>query len=221
MICTNLTIAIPTIIKYDLCINLIGMIDRGNVTPEKIHIVDNGKLFNQRFNASTVTTPVEVYTPDRNIGVAASWNYFLRNNSGIVMILNDDVVISDVTIGDVMEAYGTGEGIDIMFSYGRGFCLFLLDSNNITSKVGYFDEQFWPAYYEDVDFMRRFVLAGAKAVNIDRIKIEHAGSATLREQQKTGTNKDHDSNFTKNKNYYIKKWGGLPPDEKYNTPFNK
>lgn len=83
-------------------------------------------------------------------------------------------------------------------------------------KVGEFDENFKPAYYEDNDYHYRINLAGLKAIVLPTSMFYHYGSRTQLEAigrpLATGTS---------NMQYYIKKWGGLPGREIYKTPFNK
>ena len=99
---------------------------------------------------------------------------------------------------------------------GGGFSVFALTAD-VIEKVGWFDENYAPAYFEDNDFDYRCRLAG---VNIRSIPsgMQHRTSSTLREDpdykaQNSGT-------FASNKERYLAKWGGPPYMEKFTTPFD-
>jgi hypothetical protein len=84
-------------------------------------------------------------------------------------------------------------------------------------EIGYLDENFFPAYYEDNDHRYRMKLAGLEWEYFP-LEYEHIVSATIKrdpvlmaKNQKT---------FKENGRYYIEKWGGLPGQEKYLTPFD-
>ena len=88
----------------------------------------------------------------------------------------------------------------------------------LLNRVGYFDENFFPGYFEDNDYRYRIKLTNTKITSIP-LTNEHQTSSTLRSsilfQQK------NNFTFQENYNYYIKKWGGPPNEETYVTPFNK
>jgi hypothetical protein len=84
-------------------------------------------------------------------------------------------------------------------------------------EIGYLDENFFPAYYEDNDHRYRMKLAGLEWEYFP-LEYKHIVSATIKrdpvlmaKNQKT---------FKENGRYYIEKWGGLPGQEKYLTPFD-
>jgi GT2 family glycosyltransferase len=83
-------------------------------------------------------------------------------------------------------------------------------------RVGQFDENFKPAYYEDNDYHYRINLAGLKAIVVPTSMFYHYGSRTNAEA--------FDKPFidsSPNHMYYREKWGGDPTLETYKTPFNK
>jgi len=96
----------------------------------------------------------------------------------------------------------------------HNLCLF---SRNLFSKIGYVDVNFFPAYFEDNDYARRAQLANLKMVQLVSSHYFHFWSRTIYEENMKKTN---DKYFPKNKKYYIKKWGGVPGQEKITTPEN-
>ena len=103
--------------------------------------------------------------------------------------------------------------------YITGFHNCSLISRHYFEKVGYVDTGFYPAYFEDLDYVKRGRLA-----DMDHFKLKgsfylHDESSTIRSQMKQ---KKANSNryFRLNEGYYRMKWGSLTHgNEKYNIPF--
>jgi GT2 family glycosyltransferase len=84
-------------------------------------------------------------------------------------------------------------------------------------EVGYLDENFFPAYYEDNDHRYRMKQAGIEWEYLP-LKYQHAVSATIKRDPAIYAR--NRMTFKENGRYYIEKWGGLPGQEKYTTPFD-
>ena len=93
--------------------------------------------------------------------------------------------------------------------------------------IGYFDQNFWPAYFEDADYFRRLELSGIPTLWDERILLEHNRSQTVRADFLL--KRLHDERTRRNEQYYIRKWGGLrgwggpdapPGQELFAHPFN-
>ena len=105
---------------------------------------------------------------------------------------------------------------------GPDFSGFLIRPS-IVDKIGYFDENFWPAYFEDNDMATRIHKAGLHAKRVSTAPYYHYGSTTVNNNPaikkliQNGT-------FEKCKKYFIEKWGNMPSevlDELgYDYPFN-
>lgn len=89
---------------------------------------------------------------------------------------------------------------------------------SITDTIGYFDENFFPAYFEDNDMHYRIKLSPYKIGSLSTALFYHFGSKT---QNKSHMPVVPAILFRKNQDYYISKWGGPPRREKYTKPFNK
>lgn len=90
---------------------------------------------------------------------------------------------------------------------------------DIFDKLGYTDVNFYPAYYEDNDFVRRAILDGTikeKSKFLDNAKYFHFWSRTIKQETGGSTHQF----FRKNEAFYKLKWGGLWGSETYDTPFN-
>lgn len=84
--------------------------------------------------------------------------------------------------------------------------------------VGYFDEMFSPAYFEDNDSHRRIRLAGYEAAQWT--PYFHYGSTTIDTDPERKAEVQVHGKFQANRDYYIRKWGGPPGSEIYTIPFN-
>lgn len=82
--------------------------------------------------------------------------------------------------------------------------------------IGYFDENFAPAYYDDTDYSLRARRAGLKSLVAPDTNLRHAGSGSLEQVDRNV----HDDQFMRNQGYYFRKWGGEKGYELYEQPFN-
>lgn len=183
----------------------------------------------------------------QNAGVSRSWNQGIvlaknKYHSKTFFIPNNDVIIRRDTLPRMYDILGISDyllvsALDVkskcqtvhdfeffplpllpLLKEAPDFSCFMMNVETI-EKVGWFDEEFYPAYFEDNDYHRRINLAGYKAVTSNKIPYYHYGSMTIKEgaEIKRLTN----ANYLHNKAYYKKKWGGDPGNEVFDTPFNK
>lgn len=179
-----------------------------------------------------------------NSGVAHAWNegikLGLEKGYEFFLILSDDIILlqeidnlieefkkleksenylilSGRRIIDGMTNINTQEGATKMT--GCDYACFTF-SNKLIDKVGYFDEKFYPAYFEDNDMDYRIKLAGFTSGGSPTLKFVTRGSVTLEILGDTEKGKQIKNGFIKNKEYYVKKWGGIPSQEIYTIPFN-
>jgi len=97
--------------------------------------------------------------------------------------------------------------------YPTGMAAFIIEPTRFLSTIGYFDEGFSPAYYEDNDILYRIRLRGEKAIVYEPSMIYHHGRGT---SEAIGV-----SDWSLQRDYYVKKWGGPPGSEIYRNPFNE
>jgi GT2 family glycosyltransferase len=90
-------------------------------------------------------------------------------------------------------------------------------TRHVLREVGWFDENFVPAYYEDNDYLWRCKLAGVSVVNIPSGYF-HDGSSTIKSNSVYATR--NMKSFPSNGEYYRAKWGGYPGSEQFERPFN-
>jgi GT2 family glycosyltransferase len=221
----QITLCVPTLNRYDDCKKMIQSATKGTISPTTAIIVDQGGTF--PFHDMHFTIPIGGTSPGRNIGVAAAWNFMIQaaveSDAEYIICANDDVTFHENTVELLYEALLSGA----VFAYPgeanragntmNAFSLFMARPS-LFERIGPFDENFWPAYFEDNDYAYRMKLQGLE-LTAAPCSYEHIGSATrksLSEQDRT----QHDHSFRVIRGYYRAKWGGLPSNEIFTTPFN-
>ena len=158
-----------------------------------------------------------IYRPDSNMGVAASWNFLCRSifNDGSThaLILNDDVYFGR-TIDELNVFLNQNIHKDFIGGTSDRSC-FIIPKKTF-ELVGGFDESFYPAYYEDNDYLYRMRLLAMNVMSVPFMNpVKWRKSSTM---EKGGISHYDIENCKK---YYMEKWGGLPEHEIFKTPFNK
>lgn len=206
-------VGIPTINQPELlneCVNAVLQ----HLPSVTIFIYNNGK---SRYLNMKNYKNIKVMHSGSNIGVAASWNIMLTDMKSMGMdyglILNDDIVISE-KITQIHE-YINRNNKPAFARIMNDWSIFLISMATF-QKVGLFDDNFFPAYYEDCDYQYRMKLA---KINVDYPNF--LVPAVYRTSCSIKTDPSLNDNYLTNKEYYEKKWGGSPFQETYTTPFNK
>lgn len=207
----NFFIGIPTVNRADLLNEALKkyVIDFPNT---KIIIVDNGRQNIWRDHKN-----IWIAKQQKNLGVAGSWNLLLKHQLKIwdnALILNDDIYLgkTEEDINVILELF---ENDDMILGKGVNWSVFLI-RKRLVEQIGYFDENIYPAYFEDNDFAYRMYLAGKTKVNTEMLNpVIYRNSMTIQK------NPELNHNFEKNRQYYISKWGGEPTKETFTKPFNK
>lgn len=183
------------------------------------------------------------------VPLAAAWNKGLKDaiadGCEYIGIFNDDILLSPNTLDNLVESFDDPSIVlssannihghldnpyDIFTYEGQNkdnstssehpnYSCFMV-KNDYIEKIGTFDENFIPAWYEDNDSHRRIKLLGFKGICTTHASCVHFGGTT------TVNMVSPDSSVSVH--YYIYKWGGLPdshpvPDdakEKFDYPYN-
>ena len=209
-------ILIPTINRKDLLMEALGHYKHDYPNTQTI-ILDNGNQGIQTPNTSHYT--VHSLLDKGNLGVAGSWNYLIETaieyyNYDYFLVLNDDIVLKcgEGAINALIEKWGQNN-----FHIPRPFynwSAFLMN-RWIYEKVGGFDTNFKKCFFEDNDYAYRLKLAGVNIRYEDQLNAEiYRNSQTIQKDPLLG-------GYIENKEYYIKKWGGIPEQETFKSPFNE
>lgn len=180
--------------------------------------------------------PFVIPNYDNNIGVSAAWNQAIdfahEYGADVLIVSNDDVVyepgclsalVSGISVNDwdLVTAVNTRDfprPEDCVMSEVDYSC-FALDPIMFRSRFGYFDENFTPAYFEDNDMAYRIGQAKGSQAKLMNARMYHKGSATQFWNGEENRVVSHEK-FRENQAYYVRKWGGMPGEEKYHLPFN-
>jgi hypothetical protein len=183
----------------------------------------------------TVNMPAKITLHMLNRGLAASWNDGIHDAlcdcCDLILVVNDDIVFADDGV-DQLVSFATQSSSDIIFTYGiesrfkgvtleddicrsQDFACFCIKRKAIV-KIGYFDENFFPAYFEDTDYWYRINAAG---VTVDTFKIPIIFHQRSSSTDKVGVFAEQINYFfSMNAKYFERKWGN--DRSRYSHPFN-
>jgi len=153
---------VPILNRFDLLERLLNSLDHPVQT---LAIVDNSeghgdlseKLQALLRNGHPMIEEIKVATPFNNLGVAGSWNLILRSfpEASVVLLANNDVQLSPLALQSALEAIDWQSPCWLpMLPYPDSFSAFLLTAQT-WDLVGLFDENFYPGYCEDIDYLER------------------------------------------------------------------
>lgn len=197
-------VCVPVLKRYDLLREMLVSLERSNVEPTAVYVIDNG-LDSEKMDAAVdgFLFPIIVHTPIERMGLAESWNWFIDHVSEERLIVNDDISFAPGSLGQLVA-----ESHDFV-SCGFGFSCFLL-RDACVRKVGRFDETISPgyAYFEDMDYLRRMKTVGIvdKVIGCD---VEHRQSATPALFSPEEWNAHH-ARFQLAQDNYTNKWRDAP-----------
>lgn len=167
----------------------------------------------------------------RNLGVATSWNlgarWAFQDGADYVSLVSSSVCWNrGLTAWTKCVEEGADErGLltDLAFHASAWH-------RSVFDRIGWFDENFYPAYMEDIDWLRRLEIAGlhvppdrADAVGqpanvMPKAMLDEQGSATCENalSLKSGA---VTVSFARSERYYVSKWLGTKHEEQTDRPF--
>lgn len=175
-----------------------------------------------------------VYYPYKhNRGVATSWNdgiiSMMDRDCDVMMLVNDDVYFMDGDIEKIVNAAVGNRDRWAVFCAGwndgnnapsgdHGFSCIVLNPIAI-GRVGMLDENFFPAYNEDLDYVYRAEkILGLQRFHLKDTAVHHIGSATIKANQLL--RQQNHTTHGENDKYWERKWGAKKPNGKFMRPFN-
>ena len=146
----------------------------------------------------------------------ASWNklckiIFEKHNHAL--ILNDDVYLgyNTETVNKVIQKYE----YSLVQSYVSWSVILI--SKYMYDYIGDFDEIFYPAYYEDSDYLYRMKLKGIRQDVEAELNPQTVRISMTQERDPELVN----ASMQINRLRFIEKWGNSPLLETFLTPYNK
>lgn len=177
--------------------------------------------------------------------LSASWNWGIEqaiaDGCTHICVINDDILFSPLTIDALVECMKrnpdaalasamtlrgqVGDPLEVLgitdwphpqtISEHPDFSCFMITPQTY-EVIGRFDENFRPAYFEDNDYHYRIKLAGRRAISTNQAPYYHYGSRT---QNGGPAPVVPPQQFEANRDYYARKWGGVPEHESYSNPY--
>lgn len=237
----ELFIGIPVVNRFDLLKKVLKGCTHWNA---EILIINNScnNSLTRAMESFANTNGCEIISNKQNIGVAASWNLIikegLQRGYEQIVISSDDTLIEDSSIKYIEKIKFSQN--DVIWHLNV-WNLFIIHRSAI-DKVGWFDENYYPAYYEDVDYSYRCdkICSDAERVIVVNSPAElHTfdyGYKKMKYEVMPGLTTLHLGSQSRKKNlffkayvylhlkinhfYYVRKWGGPMYREKYTRPFD-
>lgn len=162
--------------------------------------------------------PMVVDNTQHNRGVAASWNLGIdeveRTGADWLVIISAAIRFGPPGGYDFLEALDANpDALAVEAAQGIGWHLVAISRRTIET-VGRFDENFWPAYYEDIDYGRRMWLAFNQE-QWPRVHVDVSIAGVSHGVDLGGAVIDNELLQT----YYRRKWGGDKGEETLTAPF--
>jgi len=164
-------VIIPVLNRFDLLEHCISTID---CEVENLLIIDNSGSYS--IPKGLYDQKVWVLNMPANLGVAGSWNLGIKSFpfAPYWVVASNDVFFQPRQL----ERFAEISRPDLLIKSTQSWGCFSLGSD-IVKKVGLFDENFHPAYYEDVDYETRLAsLNLSKSLIFSDIEIGSHGAAT-------------------------------------------
>ena len=178
-----------------------------DVPVEQLLVIDNG--------AHIDADRGHVIRMPGNLGIGASWNLAMKATPWAEWWahINDDVIFAP---GDLEKLAVAMADPAPHIATLDGFSAFGINRATLEA-VGWFDENFHPAYLEDCDYRWRCHLADVPIVEIEA-RLRHDRSSTIADPFYGDQNS---RTYRLNYDLYLDKWGGRAMGgERYAEPFN-
>lgn len=206
--------------------------------PVRIFAINNGSTDNTTQVLAGLGNEHIVVNAYPQLGVAGAWNYglgLLFSNTFTaaekVLVINQDVLLKPDTYeilnnepGEFVTAVSTGRMDKLLGDVrqpvgGRrphpDFSCFRL-TKRCYETVGPFDENFYPAWFEDNDYHIRLSRAGIEAYCVD-LPFYHYAAGTIKRARAVGASEPYEVAFRANQQKFYNKWGVLPGTKEYET----
>ena len=121
------------------------------------------------------------------MGVATSWNIIIKGNpfASHWIFLNDDIIFPEGSLAKLAEQARLNTDKIVIPTIAR-FSAFSI-GEGVISKLGLFDELFFPMYYEDTDYLHRCWNTNTPILEID-CPVHHETSSTIHKDGYEGKN---------------------------------
>lgn len=166
----------------------------------------------------------------KEYSLAEAWNKGIRraiwDRCDYIVVANDDTYLGDKDalpkIIHHMESNNlwicrTQPNEENVRRELRGFHFFVI-TQDLISEVGYFDENFYPAYLEDDDLHYRTLIVNPLKTDMIVVNVPHEEGRSISDMSKE-ERRELGKMVEELRAYYANKWGGDPNHERWTKPF--
>ena len=168
---------VPVLTSPELLYEMLDSVDH---PVEKLILVDNGGEVSRHLVAGINREMIQrryLWKMPSNLGVPVSWNLGMKATPFAPwwMISNFDVAFPPGALAEFAELSHLGR--IVVSGEEASWCVFTIGSE-VVEQVGLFDEGIHPAYFEDLDYLRRCEAHGVD-VHVSEIMANHRNSSTV------------------------------------------
>jgi len=173
---------VPVLNRYDLLQRMLSSID---YPIRHLFIIDNGDGPEEVLEIPDWVREVTYSPVPSNLGVAASWNLGIKSfpEHNRWFFASNDIYFEKGALETLSSARTDEVTLCEVFPYFQTFVI----GEEVIEKVGLFDEIYYPAYWEDTDFLRRVENAGLSVKHL-RVFVGHDNSSTIQSDPKLQKN---------------------------------
>lgn len=168
----NLTI--PVLNRYDLLQRCVSSID---YPVQHLLIIDNGQNYRAKLDLPNHVQKMTWLDMPSNFGVAASWNLGIKSfrHDPVWFFASNDMTFGPGALG-VLGKFSNERTMTLTnsFPYFHAFAL----GSDVVRSIGLFDENIYPAFEEDIEYMNRMKHAGI-TIQYAPIETRHDNSSTI------------------------------------------
>ena len=216
----RVAVGIPTLCCGDLLEQSVRALAPQLGEQDEIVIVDNGA---QGLVEKLAGLPVRVIESEQNLGVSGSWNRLIRETVCAgdgwdwLVLLNDDVALGPNQWHWLKQALREAGWQGKWLLTGPFQWSVIALNRACIENVGWFDERFFPAYFEDNDYHWRLnaVDAARYAGGVPELEPE------TRRHSETIARRPEVNRFAENERRFVEKWGGKPGHERFAVAYGK
>lgn len=189
---------VPVLNRYDLLQRMVDSID----IPLDLLVLDNGDALKELRIPEWITARV-LHLPS-NQGVAGSWNLGIKllPFETVWFFSSADTQYKPGSLAKLAEAKPDEITLNASFPYWQTFAI----GEDVVRRIGLFDENIFPIYFEDNDYMKRAEEAGVKITHIDA-PVHHDNSSTINSD--SHLRQQNSRTFSDNEKYFHSKTEGL------------
>lgn len=191
---------VPVLNCYDL---LQRMVDSIDYPLEMLVVIDNGDNL-QELCVPDCVNELRVLPMPTNQGVAGSWNLGIKllPFEPVWFFSSADTVYKPGALAELAKAKPSEITLSNSFPFWQTFAI----GEEVVKRIGLFDENLFPIYFEDNDYTKRANQAGIP-VTYSLSEVHHDNSSTIASDDNLA--KQNTRTYSNNQDYYQAKTEGL------------